>query len=226
MKTPLHTLAALTLLPAAVHAAAIGITIDSGGKQLQDEAGVALSPGVLATARDGAQVLLGYYPGATAAAPFGAAGTGNASFVRLTGPGTPFGVNFTVGDLPHNFPIAGELFVDSFSINTGVADALLPPVGMPLVLRIYNRSSEGNSTFLTELANPTFWSWVLPATPPSTLNINFDDSGLLKRVANSRTPLAITAGQSGLRTDEVVPEPATALLALSGLGLLASCRRR
>lgn len=226
MKTLLCALAVLAILKLAAPAAALGITLDSGLKTLQDENGAALTAGVLATARDGAQILLGYYPTATLAAPFGPAGTTNQSFVRLTGPGAPFAVNFTIGDLPLNGANAGQLYVDTFSINTGVADAILPPVGMPLVLRVFNRPSEGASTFLTELANPAIWKWVLPATPPSGLNMNLDDPGLSKRAVGSRTGTPVSGTTFAIRTDEAVPEPCSALLALSGLALLGGRRRK
>jgi hypothetical protein len=164
---------------------------------------------------------LGYFADGTAAAPFGTSG----SFVELTGASSPFAFNFTVGDLVSNGAGNGELFLDAMTFNTGIADSLFPAVNTPLVMRFFNAA---NSRIL-DLSNAA-WLWKLPDTPASTLNINFDSAGLLRRGTGSVSdPIDIrtssSASATGLRTTTAVPEPSSVALLVAG-GLFAFARRR
>lgn len=228
MKQYILTLAALAALSDFCSAAAIGISIDSGGKSLQNEVGTPLSGGVAGVNRDGTQVVLGYFADASAANPFGVSG----NFTALTGPGTPaWGAgnavnNFTIGDDAVNGAGNGEIFKDTFAINTGVADSILPTPGTPLILRFFN----ANGTRLLDLANANLWTWKLPATPASSLNINLDDSGLVRRGTGSLAdPIdirsSVSATGSSFRTATAVPEPSVVLLSAIG-GLTFLSRRR
>lgn len=223
MKLKLSILAAIASFNSVVLGAAISITVDSGGKSIQDENGVALSGGSPTVDADGTSAVLGYFQGATAAAPFGTAGS---SFVALTGSGTPFGFNFTVGDLKDNGAGNGELFLNAMTFNTGVADSLLPAVNTPLVVRFFNAAS----TRLLDVSNAV-WLWKTPDTPASTVSINFDNAGLVQRGTGSisdpidiRTSTAVVG--SAVRTTTPVPEPSSVLLLLAGGGLAFARRRR
>lgn len=234
MKKSILTLAMFSALSAFCSAAAIGISIDSGGKSLQNENGVPLSGGNVNVNRDGTQVILGYFSDATAGAPFGTGGADAfASFVPLTGPGSPaWGAgnavnNFTIGDDIINGTGNGELFKDTFAINTGVADSLLPAAGTPLILRFFNASGER----VLDLANPGLWTWKLPATPASSLNISLDDNGLVSRGTgglNDRSFASVAPSSANLRTLAVtpVPEPTSVLLMLGGASMMLISRRR
>lgn len=218
---------AVLILPAVGEAATIAISIDSGAKSLRDASNVVLSGGAPGVNGDGAQVVLGYFTDATQAAPFGASGSDAfSSFVALTGPGTPFGVNFTIGDDAANLTGNGELFKDIFTISTGVADSILPVQGTPLVLRIFNSQKD----LVLDLANTNgFWNWKDPATPTSTLQISMDNTGLVFRGVgtNNRSAVGISGGTVNLLTNNaVVPEPTSALLVSFGIVLLGSRRRR
>ncbi len=225
MKTLTSSILAFCLFACVANGASIAISIDTADKSLRDEINVPLSGGNPAVNGDGTQVLLGYFSDATAGNPFGTAGLNAvAAFTALTGPGTPFGINFTIGDQVINSPSNGELFVDSFSINTGINDALFPAAGTPLVLRFFNASQ----TFLVDVSNTSgTWNWATPNTPPPLRTLAFSDVGLVYRASgsNSRGTVSATA-QTNIQTNNVVPEPATGGLLALGLAFFAARSRR
>lgn len=226
MKTPTLSILCLVVAQVAANAASISITIDSGSQSLRDQLGVVLSGGIAGVNGDGTQVRLGYFNDATSAAnPFGtSAASAFSSFVALTGPGTPFGINFTIGDSAGNATGAGELFVDPFSINTGVADGLLPAAGTPLVLRVFNAAQ----TFFVDLSNNTgAWNWVAPNTPPSTLSLNFGDTGLVYRSTGDSLRTTVSAPLNVLTNNAAVPEPSAVILCgVAAIGMLSRRNRR
>lgn len=225
MKLLKPMLLAFVLLHCSSWAATISIVIDSGGKSFRDELGGTLSGGNPSINGDGAKVQLGYYSDASLpSTPFGATGSDAiSSFTALTGPGTPFGVNFTIGDSVSNSAGDGELFVDSFSISTGIADGILPTAGKPLVLRIFN----GAQTFALDLSNANgLWNWQTPADVPPTVFIYLDDPGLVARGTGLNNRSSVSVGASPQTLNSVVPEPTSAALVMVGLLSFAARRRR
>ena len=232
MKKTVITFAILAALQVASQAAAIGFFIDSGGKSLRDENNVALNGGAAAVAADGTQVVLGYFADASTAAPFGTAGPDAfGTFIALTGPGTPaWGAgntvnNFTIGDAPSNGAGNGEIFSNLITINTGVADQLLPQPGTPLILRFFNSSKQR----ILDLANAGgLWNWKLPSVPTASVNINLDDPGLVSRGlgSNNRNVSPVLPTTTNVQTLNPVPEPSSALLALAGAAMFAARRRK
>lgn len=219
------TVSTLAILQAVCGAATIAIDIDSGAKSIRDDSNVALSAGVFGTAFDGTQVRLGYFADGSVAAPFGATGVDAiSSFIALTGPGTPFGVNFTIGDDPTNLTGNGELFVNAFAINTGIQDSLFPSsTSVPLVLRFYNAAQDK----VLDLSNTSgLWNWKLPDSPASSLTLNLDSGGLVSRGVGLNNRTTAAAGSTPQTLNSVVPEPTSAALMLVGLVSLASRRRR
>jgi hypothetical protein len=226
MKLSLSALAALAAMTVAANAASVSIQIDSGGKSLRNENNVVLSGGLSGTPRDGTQVVLGYFTDSSQAAPFGPVTNTTditTTFVALTGPGTPFGVNFTIGDDVTNGTGNGELFIDAFPISTGIADALLPAPGTPLVLRFFN----AERTRILDLANGAgLWSWRAPATVPPAVVMSFDDPGLVMRATGMTERGALAAAEPNLLTLNPIPEPASLALVACGALLLGTRRQR
>jgi len=225
MKQFVITLSTLALLQALSSAATLAIDIDSGSKVIHSDVGVPLSAGNLLTPLDGTQVRLGYFTDGTVASPFGSNGVDAiSSFVALTGPGTPFGVNFTVGDLVSNGAGNGELFVDAFAINTGIQDSLFPSsTSVPLVLRFFNATQDK----VLDISNINgLWNWKLPDSPASSISINLSSAGVVVRGTglNNRTPVAASATPQTLNS--IVPEPTSTALLMVGLVSLAARRRR
>jgi hypothetical protein len=219
------TVLALAIAPMMSQAATVAIDIDSGGKSLRNELNVALSGGSAAVNGDGTQVLLGYYSDGSVANPFGVAGSDAvSSFIALTGPGSPFGVNFTIGDQVANGAGNGELFVNAFGLNTGVADGLFPSsTSIPLVLRFFNASQ----TFMLDLSNTNgLWNWKLPDTPASTISLSLDSAGLVARATGLNARGTTSAAAANLQTLNPAPEPGTVGLLTLGLTALVARRRR
>lgn len=219
------TVSTLAVMHTVCTAATIAIDIDSGSKSLRNESNVPLSAGALGAALDGAQVRLGYFADGTTAAPFGTLGSDAIStFIALTGPGTPFGVNFTIGDLVANGAEDGQLFIDAFALNTGIQDALFPSsTSVPLVLRIYNSTQDK----VLDLSNISgLWNWKLPDSPASSVSLSLDSVGLVARGIGNNTRTAVAAGPTPQTLNSVVPEPTSAALMMVGLLSLAARRRR
>ncbi|MCE9609336.1 MAG: PEP-CTERM sorting domain-containing protein [Chthoniobacter sp.] len=219
------SIAITTLALTVCEAATISISIDSGAKSIRDDSNVPLSAGNLGTALDGTQVRLGYFSDGTNGAPFGTTGADAIStFVALTGPGTPFGINFTIGDSVGNSPGNGELFVDAFSISTGIADGLLPAAGTPLVLRFFNTAQ----TLVLDVSNTSgLWNWATPQVVPPSKNLSLDDVGTVIRGSglNNRGTVAIASSPQTLNPT-AAPEPTSAALLMVGLTSLVARRRR
>lgn len=226
MKSLFSTIIVVAALDIACVAATVAVDIDSGSKSIRDDAGNPLSGGLLLTAFDGTQVRLGYFADGTAAAPFGVAGASAiSSFIALTGPGTPFGVNFTIGDSVANSAGHGELFVDAFALNTGIQDSLFPSnTNVPLVLRFFNASQDK----VLDISNINgLWNWKLPDSPAASISMSLDSAGVVARGVglNVRTHSAV--GSAPQTLNSVVPEPTSAALMMVGmLSLAARCRRR
>lgn len=225
MKSLKYGLLTITLLQTLCSAASISIDIQSGGTSLRDELGNPLSGGNPGVNGDGTQVLLGYYADSAPATPFGSAGIDAiSSFVALTGPSSPFGINFTVGDAVSNTTGNGELFLDAFSISTGIADEILPSAGKPLVVRFFNTAQ----TFVLDVSNTSgLWNWQTPAVVAPTVSINFDDAGLVVRGVGQNNRTTLAAGPSPQTLNPTAaPEPTSAALMMVGLLSFAARRRR
>jgi hypothetical protein len=214
----------LVLLTAASQAAAlVTFNIDSGGRSLRDALNSPLTAGNPGTNGDGAVVQIGYFQTATTANNFG-----NGVFVALTGEGSLFGVNTTIGDTASNLPANGEIFTDPLNLfagqNGGVNDGLFPTAGTPLSLRIFNGTTIAGSSFFMALSND-LWLWNTPAEAPSqpVINIFLDSAGLI-----SQNPANVGVGTPGtnIQTLTPTPEPGTIGLLALGLTALASRRRR
>ena len=224
MKSLKYGLLTITLLQTLCSAASISIDIQSGEKSLRDELGNPLSGGNPGVNGDGTQVVLGYYADSAPATPFGSAGIDAiSSFVALTGSGSPFGINFTIGDVVSNSTGNGELFLDAFSISTGIADGILPSAGKPLVVRFFNTAQ----TFVLDVSNTSgLWNWQTPAVVAPTVSINFDDAGLVVRGVGQNNRTTLAAGPAPQTLNSVVPEPTSAALVMVGLLSFAARRRR
>lgn len=211
-----------------VQGASITLNIDSGDKSLRGSSGILLSGGSPAVDHDGTLVLLGYFPGATLSAPFGA-GTDN--FVALLGRGTPFGMDITIGDSASNGGSNGEIFGVSVNIQTGIADQLFPSNGTPLVLRVFDRNQPTIGSHFMDLSNSQgSWNWKPPAVPAATINLDMSVPGLVTRATEALNgpfnpnPTPVTGTE--IRTlHTVTPEPASTFLALFGGALLLARRR-
>jgi len=226
MKTLKSALAALFFLPAVCGAATIAFDISSDSKSLRDALNVPLSGGNPSVNGDGTQVQLGYFSGAAQASPFGTGGSSAITeFIALTGPGTPWGANFTIGDDVVNGAGNGEIFKGIFTISDAISPELLPAVGTPLVLRFF----DANKAFVLDLSNTTGrWSWLAPGTPPPSVHLFMDDPGLVSRGVgpNNRSTTAISPATTNLQTTNPVPEPGSVLFLSVGLISLAARRRR
>ena len=207
-------------------AALVTITVDSGARSLQNQLGTPLTAGNLAVNGDGAVIQVGYFQTATVGNNFG-----NGTFVPLTGAGSLFNVATTIGDSVANGPGNGEIFTDPLNLfagqNGGANDALFPPAGTPLSIKIFNNTTINGSTFFGVFSN-NLWKWGTPANAPAQplINILFDSAGLVAQ--NSANLNAGTPG-TALRTltpNVVAPEPTSATLLMVGLVSLASRRRR
>lgn len=222
--TSLTCFSALTVFS---HGAAfVSLFIDSGNvRTFRNQSNALLTGGNTGVNFDGAIVQVGYFTGATVGTNFG---TGGSTFVPLTGEGSLFGVNTTVGDSVLNGGDNGTLFSDrldiSLGLNGGANDALLPAANTPLSIRIFNNTTIATSTFFEVVSN-NLWLWKTPATAPNNpiVNLFFDSAGL---IAKSGAAVGVPNSSIQTTTPTAAPEPTSAALLMIGLVSLASRRRR
>lgn len=200
----------------------VSLFIDSGNRVLRNQSGTALTGGSTSVNFDGAVLQVGYFSSATVGNNF----AGN--FIPLTGQGSLFNVQTTIGDSVLNGGDNGSIFSDRLDIvtglNGGANDGLLPAANTPLSIRFYNATTIGASTFFETVSN-NLWLWKAPAAAPNnpTVNLFFDSAGL---VARSGAVVAAPGTNINTNTPTAAPEPTSAALLMVGLVSLASRRRR
>ena len=164
------------------------------GTRFKDRDGNYLTAGT-SLGGDGAILQLGYYTGATQAAPF--VGT----WVPLTGPGT--GQRSTIGDSGGWLGGAFNL-VHYFKGNSPE----VPAIGTPLAIRFYDTTSLATANYFNCVSNTNgTWNWIL-GNPEPTLTLSF--------TVTSPTQVWQGGATSAFRTTLPVPEPGVAVLLVAG----------
>lgn len=236
MKFPKYILSGIitaALSSAAFAAAVVKVNFDSGGLDLKDSAGVSLTAGGNLIAGDGAVIQLGYFSSASTA-------DNNfvGQFIPITGEGSAnlqSGAQFdtTVGDDPaagFGPPYAGQFQISV--IFTPGGQAVTPPVGSVLSIRIYDKASLLSPTlnFMTLSNNAWRWKDFADSTSPgSNLDISLADSGIRFENRSGAGGLVSTPNGSPATGNErpnipAVPEPSSMLLL--SIGALVSLKRR
>ena len=226
----LHLLAfsALTFIGAVMQgeAAIVTVNFDSGSFLMTDSNGSTVLSGGTAAEGNGAVVQLGYFNAATGAFPF------NGNWVPLTGQGgaNPAFSTTSVGDQAIFGATNGQFAISvTFDTQDSTKNQSLPAAGVPLAVRVFNKTTTSASTFYQTISsNLTTWQWQTPADAPANPLILMSlDDGLATLRREDGTP-AGAAVVPPFSTNVVnVPEPsALTLAAFGGVGMLLARRRK
>jgi len=204
------------------------VFLESSAATLRNEADAVLSGGTIADG-DGTVLQLGYFSAATAGNNF--LGTwvplsGEGSLNTATVTGSSISYNQTsIGDLNAEGGANGMFFFELLFTNSGTNGQSLPTVAqddvVPLAIRFYNAVTLGASTYYNTVSSDS-WIWTAPsASPGNSVTVSLSDTLEWESIAVYGQPLS-----SDFQTTILIPEPGSAVLALSGLLMVFGRRTR